>query len=99
MKTLIQTGFNAFEIALAAQMADSTTEFFVDDYVHLSVRGGVWRVVKVEMGRGLSRDAYDEDMLTLEWICGCADPERLVRFSSGQARKLSDMEVIARCAR
>lgn len=94
MKTFVQTDFSAFEIRLASQM-QVTPRICENDYILLEVRGGVWRVVGVNDHAGLE---YDEAMLTLEWIGGCADPGRLVKFSSGQARRLTDMEVIARAA-
>lgn len=69
-------------------------ELAAGDYVELTVHGGVWRIKGINPFQGLP----GEDMLTLEWIGGCPDPGRTRQFSSGQARKLAAMEVIALCA-
>lgn len=67
-------------------------DFKVGDYVTLSARGDVWRVVKVDPLGGY---VAAEDMLHLEWVAGTQNPGRQVRFGSGTARKLTELEVIA----
>jgi hypothetical protein len=67
-------------------------DFKVDDFVTLSSRGGVWRVVRVDDFQGYH--AWDH-MLHLEWVAGDRNPGRIVKFSSSAVRLLSQMEVVA----
>jgi hypothetical protein len=76
-------------------MSDMTNDgicaFKPGDYIHLEVRGDFWRVKKIDFFQGID----SEHMLTLEWICGDDDPGRICKFSSGQAIKVNEMEIIA----
>lgn len=70
---------------------DKDQDFYEGDYVTLAERGDIWQVVSCCEFQGFA----DDHLLELRWIAGDEDPCRLVRFGSGTARKLSEMEVIA----
>jgi len=74
---------------------DEYQDFSKGDYITLSVRGDIWKVVSVNFLQGYSND----HMLTLEWVTGDENPGRLVKFGSTTARKLTAMEVIALSAK
>ena len=70
-------------------------EFWKDELVEHTGRGGVWRIVAQKF-YGSSDGGH---ALTLAFVAGAADdPGRLVRASSRLVRKLTEMEVIALAA-